>query len=72
LIIAFSAFGAHQTGKGRIACTKGIIFAATVLTSLLTVLAVIAARRSPQEALLAGLLEITIGFTLLDKLDDFM
>ncbi|KAF1937962.1 hypothetical protein EJ02DRAFT_38822 [Clathrospora elynae] len=72
LVVALSSFGAHQTGKHRIACTKGIVFGATVLVACFTVLAMIVARRAPQEAFLAGLLEIGIGFTLLSELDDFM
>ncbi|KAF1845006.1 uncharacterized protein K460DRAFT_101571 [Cucurbitaria berberidis CBS 394.84] len=70
--IALSSFGAHHTGKERIACTKGIVFGATVLMACFTVLAMMVARRAVQEALLAGLLETIIGFTLLVELDDFM
>ena len=72
LASALSAFGAHQTGRTRMACTKGIVFATTVLVAFLTVLAMVIARRAPQEALLAGLTEIVIGFMLLAELNDFM
>jgi hypothetical protein len=37
-----------------------------------TVLAMIIASRAPRKALLAGILEIIIGFTLLLELGDFM
>jgi hypothetical protein len=72
LTISLSFLGAHYTGKGRMACTKGIVFGTTVLMAFLTILAMIVASRAPHEALLAGLLEIIIGFTLLLELDDFM
>lgn len=72
LTISLSFFGAHYTGKGRIACTKGIVFGATVLLACFTLLAMMVARRAVYEALLAGLLETVIGFTLLFELDDFM
>lgn len=72
LTVGLSIFGAYRTGKYRLACTKGIIFAATVFVTFLTVLAMIVVRRAPQEALLTGLLEIVTGFTLLTQLDDFI
>ncbi|KAJ4371159.1 hypothetical protein N0V83_004375 [Neocucurbitaria cava] len=72
LTITLSFLGAHYTGKGRIGCTKGIVFGATVLIACFTVLAMMVVRRAVQEALLAGLLEAVIGFTLLLELDDFM
>jgi hypothetical protein len=72
LTIALSFLGAHETGKGRIACTKGIVYCATVLMACLTILLMIVARRAPQEALLAGLLEVAVGFTLLLELDELM
>lgn len=72
LTIGLSVVGVLQTGKTRLACTKGIIFAATVVVAILTVLAMITVRRAPQEALLAGLLEIVIGFMLLAQLDNFI
>lgn len=53
-------------------CTKGIIFGATVFISLFTVFAMIAARRVLQEALLTGLLELLVGFTLLTQIKEFM
>ncbi|KAF1831756.1 hypothetical protein BDW02DRAFT_39151 [Decorospora gaudefroyi] len=72
LTMALSSFGAHQTGKLRIACTKGIVFGATVLMAFFIILTMIVARRDAHEALLAGLLEVVVGFTLLFELDDFM
>jgi hypothetical protein len=72
LTLGLSFLGAHYTGKGRIACTKGIVFGTTVLMAFFTILTMIVANRAPHEALLAGLLEIIIGFTLLLELDDFM
>jgi hypothetical protein len=72
LTIGLSVLGAHYTGKGRIACTKGIVFGTTVLMAFFTILAMIVANRAPHEALLAGLLEVIIGFALLLELDDFM
>ncbi|KAJ4295174.1 hypothetical protein N0V90_007184 [Kalmusia sp. IMI 367209] len=72
LTFAFSVFAAHHTGKGRLACTKGIIFSATVLISVSTVLAMTLARLALQEALLAGLLEFLIGFALVIEIHDFM
>ncbi|KAF2449624.1 hypothetical protein P171DRAFT_196736 [Karstenula rhodostoma CBS 690.94] len=72
LTLALSVFAAHHTGKGRLACTKGIIFSATVLISMCTVLIMILARQALQEALLAGLLEFVIGFALVIEIRDFM
>lgn len=72
LTFALSAFAAHHTGKGRLACTKGIIFSATILISFSTVLVMVLARRPLQEALLAGLLEVVIGFALVTEIRDFM
>ncbi|KAF2130494.1 hypothetical protein P153DRAFT_430690 [Dothidotthia symphoricarpi CBS 119687] len=72
LAIASSALGAYYTGKDRMVYTKAIIFAATVFTTLLTVLALIVARRALHEALLAGLLGFIIGSMFLVELDDFM
>ena len=72
LTFALSTFAAHHTGKGRMACTKAIIFAATVLLSCFTVLAMVVARRALQEALLAGLLESLVGFALVVEIHDFM
>lgn len=72
LTISLAIFAAHYTGKTRRACTKGIVFMATVVTAILTVLAMITARRVPHEALLAGLFELITGFVLLVELDDFM
>ncbi|KAF2643626.1 hypothetical protein P280DRAFT_516019 [Massarina eburnea CBS 473.64] len=72
LTLALSTFAAHYTGKARIACTKGIIFSATVLMSFFTVLAMVVARRALQEALLAGLLEFLIGFALVVEIHEFM
>lgn len=72
LVFSISVFAAHHTGKGRLACTKGIIFSATVLISMCTVLVMILARRALQEALLAGLLEFIIGFALVIEIHDFM
>jgi hypothetical protein len=62
----------HYVGKNRIACTKGIIFAATVFISGLSVLAMVVARRTLQEALLAGLLQCLVGFALVVEIHDFM
>ncbi|KAF1969538.1 hypothetical protein BU23DRAFT_236731 [Bimuria novae-zelandiae CBS 107.79] len=72
LTFALSIFAAHHTGKSRLACTKGIIFSATVLISICTILAMSLARRALQEALLAGLLEFTIGFALVLEIRGFM
>ncbi|KAF2793280.1 hypothetical protein K505DRAFT_244767 [Melanomma pulvis-pyrius CBS 109.77] len=72
LTFALATFAAHHTGKMRMACTKGIIFSATVLVSCFTVLAMIVARHSLQEALLAGLLEFLVGFALVVEIHDFM
>ncbi|KAL5394788.1 hypothetical protein PMIN06_006340 [Paraphaeosphaeria minitans] len=72
LTFALSVFAAHHTGKGRLACTKGIIFSATILISMCTVLGMVLARRALQEALLAGLLEFVVGFALVIEIRDFM
>jgi hypothetical protein len=72
LTFALSVFAAHHTGKSRLACTKGIIFSATVLISMCTILVMILARRTLQEALLAGLLQFVIGFALIVEIRDFM
>jgi hypothetical protein len=72
LTVVLSVYGTHVTGKKRMSCTKGIVFAATALLAWLTVLAMITARRALSEALLAGLLEFIFGFALLVELDDFM
>ncbi|ORY14649.1 hypothetical protein BCR34DRAFT_585622 [Clohesyomyces aquaticus] len=72
LTFALCVWAAHFTGKGRMQCTKGIIFAATVLISLLTILAMITARRQLQEALLAALLEASFGITLVMVIHEFM
>ncbi|KAK7179766.1 hypothetical protein DPSP01_003241 [Paraphaeosphaeria sporulosa] len=72
LTFVLSVFAAHHTGKDRLACTKGIIFSATVLISTCTVVAMTLARRALQEALLAGLLEFVIGFALVIEIREFM
>lgn len=74
IVLTFSlfTFAAHHTGKGRLNCTKGIIFSGTVLISGFTVLAMVVARRALQEALLAGLLELIVGFALVIEIHDFM
>jgi high-affinity Fe2+/Pb2+ permease len=72
LTVVLSVYGTHVTGKKRMSCTKGIVFAATAFLVWLTVLAMITARRALSEALLAGLLEFIFGFALLVELDDFM
>ena len=72
LTFALSTFAAHHTGKGRPACTKGIIFSATILISACTILAMTLARRALQEALLAGLLQFVIGFALVIEIREFM
>lgn len=72
LTFALSTFAAHHTGKMRLACTKGIIFSAAVLMSCLTVVAMVVARRSLQEALLAGVLEFLVGFALVVEIKEFM
>jgi hypothetical protein len=74
IILTFSLFGfaAHHTGKGRMKCTEGLIFSGALLISCFTVLAMIVARRNPQEALLAGLFEFLVGFALVVKIHDFM
>jgi hypothetical protein len=75
--LALSTFAArysaaHYTGKSRIACTKGIIFAATVIIASLSVTAMVVARRALQEALLAGLLQCLVGFVLVVEIHDFL
>lgn len=72
LTVALSAYGAYHTGKARMSCTKGIVFATTISMALFTVLAMLIVRRALSEALLAGLLEFAFGFALLVELDDFM
>ena len=77
LTLALSTFAArytaaHYVGKGRMACTKGIIFTATVIISGFSVLAMVVARRALQEALLAGLLQCLVGFALVVEIHDFM
>jgi hypothetical protein len=77
LTMALSTFAArytaaHYLGKGRMACTKGIIFTATVVISGLSVLAMVVARRALQEALLAGLLQCLVGFALVVEIHEFM
>jgi lysylphosphatidylglycerol synthetase-like protein (DUF2156 family) len=72
LIFSLFTFAAHYTGKGRLNCTKGLIFAGTVLISCFTVLSMVVARRTLQEALLAGLLEFLVGFALVVEIHDFM
>lgn len=72
LTVAVSILGAHHTGKKRIACTKGIVFGTTVLLAGFTVTSMIVARCRLQDALLASLVVIVIGFTFLHELDDFM
>jgi hypothetical protein len=56
----------------RMACTKGIIFSASVLMSFSTIVAMIVARHNLQTALLAGLLEFFVGFSLVVEIHEFM
>jgi hypothetical protein len=70
--LSLSILAAHYTGKARMNCTKGIIFAATVLISGFIILAMLVARRALHEALLAGVLEFLIGFALLVEIHDFL
>jgi hypothetical protein len=71
--LAYASYSAaHYTGKSRIACTKGIIFAATVIIASLSVTAMVVARRALQEALLAGLLQCLVGFVLVVEIHDFL
>jgi hypothetical protein len=72
LIFTLSTWGAHHTGKSHMSSTKGIVFSATVMISLLTVCAMIVARRTVQEALLTGLLELIVGFALVIELGELM
>lgn len=72
LTVIGSIYGAHHTGRAQIAHTRSIIFSATVILSLLTVVAMVVAKRSLQEALLAGLFESLIGFVLVVEIRDFM
>jgi hypothetical protein len=72
LTVAFSAFGAHTTGKARLPYTKVIVFIASASVACLTVITMLIARRALSEALLAGLLVFSFGFALLVELDDFM
>lgn len=72
LTLAVAGFGAHATGKHRIGCVKGIVFAATALTASYIILAMLVARRAVSEALLAGLLMLVVGFNLMAELNDFM
>ncbi|CAI6325412.1 unnamed protein product [Periconia digitata] len=67
-----STYGAHHTGKAQIAHTKSIIFSATVVLSLLTVISMVVAKRPLQEALLAGVFESLIGFVLVVEIHEFM
>ena len=67
-----STYGAHHTGRAQMAHTKSIIFSATVILSFLTVVAMVVAKRSLQEALLAGLFESLIGFVLVVEIREFM
>ncbi|KAL6703647.1 hypothetical protein ACN47E_009421 [Coniothyrium glycines] len=72
ITLALSVRYAYHFGRGQMACTKGIIMGASVLVVVFTVVAMHVARRALQEALLAGLLEIAIGFILLQELNDLM
>jgi hypothetical protein len=70
--IALSAFGAHFTGRARMPFTRIIVFTATALLTCFTIIAMLIARRTPSEAILAGILEFSFGFGLLVELDYFM
>lgn len=72
LIFALSTWGAYHSGKSHMSSTKGIVFSATVTITLLTVCAMIVARRTVSEALLTGLLELIVGIALVVELPEFM
>lgn len=72
LSFLFSSVAAYYTGFDRLNQTKGIIFCETVLVAIFTFLAMLAARRVVQEALLAGLLEFLIGFVLVLEIQDYV
>ena len=72
LTFSVSVWAAHHTGRSHLSSSKGIVFCATVLIAFLTVCAIITARRTLQEALLGGFMQLIIGFTLLLELGEFM
>lgn len=72
LTFALSFLAAYHNGKNHVAHTKGIIFSAAVLISIWTILGMILAKRTLQEALLAGLFEFIIGFALVTEMPNFM
>lgn len=72
ITVSLSIFGTHHYGKAQMAHVKMIIFITMVFVAFLTVAAMITVRRALQEAMLAGLLEIVVGFALLTQLNDFM
>jgi hypothetical protein len=70
--IVLSAYGAYITGTTRVYCVKGIVFAATAMTAVFTVLAMLVAKRSLSEALLVGLVEFVFSFAVMVELDNLM
>jgi hypothetical protein len=72
LTFSLSTFTVYSTGKAHIAYIKAIIFSATVLISVFTILAMIVGRRNLQEALQAGLLVFLIGFALVVEIREFV
>ena len=72
LTLLSSIIAAHYTGKAHIVVTKSIIFSTVVLEAIYTVVGMTLARRSLQEALLAGLLEAVVGFSLSFELRKLM
>ena len=72
LTFSMSVYAAHHTGKGRMKCTKCIIFVESILISGFTIVAMVMARRPVQEALLTGLLEFLIGFALVVQIHEFI
>ncbi|KAF2025768.1 hypothetical protein EK21DRAFT_116474 [Setomelanomma holmii] len=72
LTLLLTAYGVHLMGKSRMPCTRCVVFLGTVAMTCFTVIAMLIARRALSEALLAGLIALVFGFTLLAELKDFM
>ena len=51
---------------------KSIVFVATALTSVETIVVMLVAKRALSEALLTGLFPLAIGFMLLLQVGDFI
>jgi hypothetical protein len=72
LTLSLSTMDVCYNGKNNAARMRMVVFATVVLTSLYIVIAMIVAKRAVQEALLAGICILVIGFALLMQLDDFI